>query len=241
MHQCGMNSRAGAWLRPARFSTALARECRPMLRRGLTPVALIVATLAGLAPALGDEDMRTAAAYLQGLRDRGYFDLADEYLEMLRAAPGTPENVKETIDYEQGRVMLDEASRTQDLVFRKELLDKARGKLVAFTTAHPKHARAPEALVQLARLLVERGHLAMIMVGETEDAKEKAAKLAEARTSFDQARTAYEQADQTLSAAFKAFPAFLPDNDPRKTERDRTHIAMMDAQLQKAVVDYEQG
>src|SRR2546421_9139484 len=116
-----------------------------MLRRGLTPAVAILGTLAGLALARGDEDMRTAAQYLQGLRDRGYFDLADDYLEMLRGAPGTPADIKETIDYEQGRILIDEASRTADLVFQKELLDKARGKLVAFTAAHPKNARAPEA------------------------------------------------------------------------------------------------
>src|SRR5262245_20135852 len=127
-----------------------------MHRRGLTPAALLVATLAALAPARADEDMRTAAQYLQGLRDRGYFDLADQYLEMLRKAPGAPESVKETIDYEQGRILLDEAAQTHDLVFRKELFDKARSKLVAFTAAHPKSPKAPEALVQLARLLVER-------------------------------------------------------------------------------------
>jgi hypothetical protein len=213
-----------------------------MVRRGLTWVAVVVATWLGHAAARGEEDMRTAPKYLQGLRERGYFELADQFLESLRQAPNTPEEFRQTIDYEQGRLMIDEAARTGDLGLKKELLDKARGKLVTFTQKNPNHALASESLVQLARLLVERGHLAMVQQAETEDPKAKAAKLLEARTSFDQAREAYAQADEKLSAAFKVFPPHIPDDQSqKKEERDRTHIAMMEAQLQKAVVDYEQG
>jgi tetratricopeptide (TPR) repeat protein len=152
-----------------------------------------------------------------------------------------PESLKATIDYEQGRVMIDEASRTGDLGLRKELLDKARSKIATFTKKHPEHEQASAALVELARLLVERGHLAMIQAGDADNPRDKAAKLAEARASFDQARQAYTKADEKLSAAFKTFPPHIPENDPRKAVRDRTQFAMMDAQLQKAVVEYEQG
>lgn len=213
-----------------------------MLRLAETLAAVLVATLVVAATARGQEDMRTASKFLDGLRERGYYELAAEYLERLRTLPDTPAELRDTIDYEQGRIMIDEASKTGDLVLRKELLDKARGKLVAFTEAHPKDPLAPEAYVQLARLLVERGHLAMLRGEETDKPKEKAALVAEARSSFDDARAAYNQADEKLTAAFKTFPTFIPDNETRrKEERDRTHTAMMDAQLQKAVVDYEQG
>ena len=95
--------------------------------------------------------------------------------------------------------------------------------------------------MQLARLLVERGHLAVLLGEESEDKAEKNAKLIEARTSFDQARAAYVKADERLTAEFKAFPNFLADDDPRKPRRERSHAGMMDAELQKAIVDYEQG
>lgn len=212
-----------------------------MVRSESTGVALLAIVLAGFAPVPPDEDMRTASEYLQGLRNRGYYDLAEEYLEGLRTQPRTPDELKSTIDYEQGRLMIDEASKTGDLVLRKDLLDKARAKLAAFTKNNPKHPLATEALVQLARLLVERGHTAVIQSGDATDPKEKQAKLAEARTSFNDARTAYTKADEMVTAAFNTFPHFINDNDPKKAERERTHTAMMNAQLQKAVVDYEQG
>src|SRR5262249_48072828 len=97
----------------------------------------------------------TALKFVQGLRERGYFELALEYLEGLRNAPATPPDLKTIIDYEMGRSLLDEAAHTADLERRKEMFDQARGRLDAFAKANPKHALAPEALVQLARLLVE--------------------------------------------------------------------------------------
>ena len=175
-----------------------------MVRRDLTWAAVVVATLFGAATARGEEDMRTAPQFLQGLRERGYYDLADQLLETLRTAPGTPEAFRQTIDYEQGRLMIDEASRTGDLGLRKEQLDKARAKLVTFTQKNPNHALVAESLVQLARLLVERGHLAMVQVAETDDPKLKEAKLVEARGSFDQAREAYPVSYTHLTLPTKA-------------------------------------
>src|SRR5262249_51444547 len=140
-----------------------------------------------------------------------------------------------------GRILLDEASNTGDLGRKRELLEEARAKLDAFTRANPKHDLFVEASVQKARLLVERGHLARLQGDESEDKAEKAARLAEARSSFDQARKAYADADERLQATFKGFPPFIPERDPRKAERDRVHTAMMDAQIQKAIVDHEQG
>jgi tetratricopeptide (TPR) repeat protein len=214
-----------------------------MLRRAFPLAALLAATLvpSWARPARGDEDSRTALEFVQALRERGYFDLAGDYLEKLRAEKGTPDSVRAVIDYEFGRLLIDEASKSGDLVRRKELLEQARTRLETFTKTQPNHELASEALVQLARLLVERGHLAVLLGEETEDKAEKNAKLVEARTSFDQARAAYIKADERLRAEFKQFPNFLPEDDPRKEKRDRTHAAMMDAELQKAIVDYEQG
>ncbi|WP_422931297.1 tetratricopeptide repeat protein [Singulisphaera sp. PoT] len=211
-----------------------------MLRFESTLGGLVAVLALAATPAFGEEDMRVAPAYLQGLRDKGYFELVDELLERLRTDPKTPKDILETIDYEQGRVMIDEASRTGDLVLRKELLDKARGKLVAFTKDHASNPLAPEAFVQLARLHVERGHLAMLKSNETEKDNEKNALMGEARASFEEARTAYTQAEGKLDTALKAYPNFLPEGE-EKEKREKVRIALMDAQLQKAVVDYEQG
>ena len=123
-----------------------------MLRRALPLLAVLTATVAGFAR--GDEDTRTALGFEQALREKGYFDLAGEYLDKLRSEKSTPDEIRTVIDYEFGRLLIDEAAKTGDLVRRKELLEQARGRLETFTKAHPNHELASEALVQLARLLV---------------------------------------------------------------------------------------
>ena len=214
-----------------------------MVRRAFSVVVVFATLSLAFAPpaARADEDVRIVSKFLQGLREKGYYDLAVDYLDKLREQRDVPIEVLETIDYELGRITLDEASKTGDLVRRKELLDQARARLDSFTKSQPNNPKAPDALVQLARLLVERGHLAVLQADETEVKADKDAKLAEARESFDEARAAYGKADTNLSAAFAKFPRFIPDGDPRRDERDRTHTSLMEAQLQKAVVDYEQG
>ena len=215
-------------------------------RRAFLLAAVLAGTLVWLAPARADEDSRTALKFVQALREHKLYDVAIGYLDQIRQERGIPNNIRALIDYEEGRILLDEAAATGDLVHRKELLENARGKLDSFTRVNPNHSLRPEALVQLARLLVERGHLAVLLGedadGATAEGKgEKAARLAEARSSFDKARIAYQEADEQLKTAYKTYPPFLPENDPRKEERDRIHTSFMDAELQKAVVDYEQG
>ena len=216
-----------------------------MVRRGFYWSGIFVASWIALAflpsMVLAQEDVRDAQRYFQGLRDRQYFDLAAEYLEQVRALPDAPADFRVLIDYELGRMLLDEAAKTGDLVRRKELLDQARVRLDAFSKANANHSKASDALVELARLLVERGHLAMLQAFDTEVKAENETKLAEARGSFDQARTAYETADKKLKEAFGKFPPFIPDGDPRKDDREKAQTAMMLAQLQKAIVEYEQG
>ncbi len=217
-----------------------------MLRRGRGFRPGIALFVLGIAPVLfptslrADEDARSAPDFVQGLRDRGYFDLATEYLERIKTQADTPAEYRVVIDYELGRMLVDEASRSGDLARRQELLEQARERLNAFTKANPNHAKASDALIELARLLVERGHLALLQADELE-AKEREGKLSEARAFFEQARAAFVGAEEKLKAAFAKYPPFIPDGDPKKEEKERIHTSLMMAQLQKAIVDYEQG
>ena len=221
---------------------------RPGLPRGHAPApacALILALASGAPAARAQstpvDDPRTASEFFEGLRDRGYFDLAADYLEAARKSPEAPAGLVATADFEMGRLLLEEASKTGDIVRRRDLLEQARNRLDAWSKANPDHPKAPEALVSLARLLGERGHLAMLQADESDDKAEKDAKVAESRASLDQARAAYEAADKRLQAAFAKFPSYLADGDPRKAEKEQTQTSLMNAQLQRAVIDFEQG
>src|SRR4051812_6953948 len=45
--------------------------------------------------------------FLQGLRERGYHDLANEYIDRLAQDPAAPADLKAVLEYESGRGLLD--------------------------------------------------------------------------------------------------------------------------------------
>ena len=143
---------------------------------------------------LAGEDSRTALAFIEQLRERGLHDQALEYLNILRADAGLPANIKVLLDYEEGRTLIDEAAKSGDLVLREDLLKEARGKLEGFVKANPQLTETRDALVLMAKLLIERGHLAMLFSDESPDPVKREAKAAEARAAFTQAHEAYANA-----------------------------------------------
>jgi TolA-binding protein len=213
-----------------------------MLHRWLI-LALLLAGLSDRAARAADDESQATGSeeqrFLEGLRKRGYHDLAIEYLEALRKAPETPADFKATIDYEEGRCLLDEAVGSGDLERRREVLDRARAKLAAFAEANPKNPLASDALVKMARILVERGHTAVLQANDPKGVAEAQAKLAEARASFASARKAYDQALGQLQKVLDGFPKFIPVDDPRRPAREAAQVAVMDTRLQRALVEYE--
>ena len=57
---------------------------------------------------------------------------------MLRADAQLPAAVKDVLDYEEGRTLIDEAAKTDDLVLRDELLRDASEKLEGFAKTNPQ-------------------------------------------------------------------------------------------------------
>lgn len=190
--------------------------------------------------------------FLQGLRERGYFDLALEQIDTLLKNPATPADLKPVLNYEIGRGLLEQATATADLDRRQAILEQARGKLEEFTKAFPDHALAAEALMQSARLNLERGHTALLLANEvrTENEQgqpipaartEREAKLVAARAAFEMSRSAYDQARARLKADYEKYPQFIPKTDPRFDLKERARGAFLEGELQRGVVDYEEA
>jgi len=207
---------------------------RRILARALAPALLLV----GLPEARAVDDPRFAADFVQGLRERGYYDLALEYLDGLRQAPSTPADLKKSIDYEEGRTLIEAATHANDPDASKEKLDQAKLKIEAFVKANPDLPQTTEALVELAHLLYERGLTEVDLAGDARNPGEKDNKLAGARGYYDNARDAYNRAFERLNAKLGSYPKFIPADDPAKNDRERVRNSLMQAELQKAVVDY---
>ncbi len=214
-----------------------------MLRRLIVPLALVLAGLCGpggpWSVARAGEDPRTALRFVRELRDHGLHELALQYIEALRHESGLPAEVTAVLDYEEGRTEIDEAAKTGDLMHGRELLEQARLKLESFIKANPNHSLAREAMVQEARMLVQRGHLALLLADDAQDPAQKSARRGEARAAFSQAREAFARAVAQLDTSYKSFSGFIPKGDPRLEERTKIYSALLDAKLQQAVSIYE--
>jgi hypothetical protein len=212
---------------------------RHAVRWGWVVLAASLLEIIAAGPACAAEDSRTVLLFVNSLREHGLHEYALQYLEILHADADLPPDIKNVLDFEVGKTLIDEAAKSNDLVRREELLKEARSQLETFAAAHPDLPQARDALVLMAKLLIERGHLALLFSEETQDKQKKEAKATEARTAFTQAHDAYAKAVDPLEAALKKYPGFIADGDPRKDERDKLHTALLDAKLQKGVSDYE--
>jgi cellulose synthase operon protein C len=207
--------------------------------RSLILVAVFAGLLALGLPARAGEDPRTVVKFLQELKTHGMHEEALYFIGQLRDDASLPADLKVTLDYEEGRTLIDEASRSNDLVLRDELLRDAKEKLDGFVKANPQRPEARDALVQLAKMLVERGYLAVLQSEDTKDKSKKDAKLAEARAAYIQAREAYGKAVEALKPALAKYPVSMSENDPRRPERDLVEASYLDAMLQQGVCDHE--
>jgi tetratricopeptide (TPR) repeat protein len=214
-------------------------SCRGFDLREIAVVALGVIVAAATPPVQAGEDSRTALAFVQELKDRGLHDVALEYIAQLRGDSAQPEAVKSVLDYEEGRILIDEADKSGDLVRREDLLKEAREKLEGFVKSHGQVKQADDARVQLGKLLIASGHTALQMSDETPDAGKKQAKVAEARAAFTEAHSRYAAVIEPLKAAHKKYAGYLEKTDPRAAERDAIYVTLLTATLQAAVADYE--
>ncbi len=113
------------------------------------------------------------------------------------------------LDYEEGRTLIDEAARSHDLVLREELLRDAVRKARRIRRKHTRSSmQARDAQVHMGKLLLQRGHTAMLLSEDAHDAAKKAAKVAEARAAFNQAREAYRQCHRAAQGRVQEVRAF---------------------------------
>jgi cellulose synthase operon protein C len=209
-----------------------------MLRRISISTLSTALLLAGMGESRAADDPRFAYDFVQALRDHGYFDVALQYLEALRDDPEVPDALKKNLAFEEGRTLIAEATHSQDPDFSKAKLEQAKVKLDSFVQANPDSPQTTDALVELAHLLYERGLNEVDMAGDARGASDKESKLAAARGYYQNARLSYTKAFERLNNKLVEYPKYIPPEDPRKLERERLRNTVMQAELQKSVINY---
>lgn len=193
-------------------------------------------------PCPGAED---AWKFLDGLRQRGYYDIALDYLERLGADTNCPDDLKQVLDYEFGATLIDSSRVADSLDARQQQLDQARARFEKFLKEHPRHARAADAGTQLARVLLERGRIKMeLAASPARSPAEKRLLAQEARQLFQEARKTFEGTEAKLREVLKGFESVPLDEKrdaARLAERDQARAQFVQTRLAVASAVYEIG
>src|SRR5947207_12302194 len=117
---------------------------REFIRRRFLFGLLLVTAVAVPAPA-----NEPAQAFLDGLRERRYFDSALDYLNQAANDPAVPDSFKEMIPYERGTTLVQGAALQRDTAARESQLNEAQKALREFIQAKPENLYAVAARSQL--------------------------------------------------------------------------------------------
>ncbi|NMC19822.1 MAG: hypothetical protein GYA33_05315, partial [Thermogutta sp.] len=177
--------------------------------------------------------------FLEGLRERGYFDTAVDYLDGLAADPTCPPDLKEEIDYQAGTTWVLAAAQTRVTLTREQYLNRAMDRLKKFVQEHPQHPLVGDANAQLAQVLVERA--------KTTLASAEGKPEAEAARLREEARAAIQEAQKSfavfLAAARKRAEAFqgrvVDSNSREGREREAAYRDYLRARLYAVGAQYQ--
>src|SRR5258708_900347 len=126
-----------------------------MMRR-IPSISILVLWVGMALPALAQTSQKPHLDLVRGLRKEALADLALQYLDELRAGTPRPE-IAIVMPFEYARTYLDLAAQENDEGKRSSLISKAKHELETFISANPTHELAPQANVELARMLSLQG------------------------------------------------------------------------------------
>ncbi|MEI8374830.1 MAG: hypothetical protein WCJ35_18560 [Planctomycetota bacterium] len=176
---------------------------------------------------------------LNGLRAKGHYDEAIDYLQHAQANSSTQKTFLETIDYELAVTRIDSAASMAETQ-RDQPLQLAQESLIKFLADHPQHTLTTAARAQLGNLLFDRGRLQRMLAGQYEgQARQKYLKAA--RGLLSQAEEHWAGIDQTAEVELKQIVFVRGDDIKRSEARDQIHRRQLQARLARAWVQYELG
>lgn len=211
---------------------------RMVLRRWMSGLLAAVVLVAAVAvPAVAEEE---AARFLEALESLRYYDLALDYVQQMRTSPLCPKAFKVTIDYDAGRLLIRSAVTAGTM--REQRLEEARQAFEAFIKAQPGHPLSADAALQLANVVVEKGKLRAGLAAQPgKQEAEKTKLLDEARSLYQDALKAFEQAEKRAYELAKRLEEEAKQDPRKEPQRDDARRELLLARLSVAGVIHEIG
>ncbi|MEO2024584.1 MAG: hypothetical protein ABGZ23_01745 [Fuerstiella sp.] len=183
------------------------------------------------------------SAFIEGLRQRKFFDTALEYVDSLGRRVDVPAELAKTLDLERGVTYREMAAASRVPEDREQALTRAEQALKKFTSEHPGHPRAAYANSELGELLFERAR-SLIWDAESPSNADKAGQLQQqARSLIEQAKAIYQTAHDQYERLYKAFPPFIDrtKDEDAYLERLSAEVKYLRAWFSLVRCTYERG
>jgi len=219
----------------------------PMAEMRFRPVPVLVA-LWLLVPSIVSAQGPTVGtsregSFLEALRQRGYFEYAQLYLDELEKSSVVPAEIKAVISYERAITFLEAGRQAASPSEKTPLYDRALGFLDQFVKANPKHALAADANSQRGRILLGKARVEIWQSQSPSNSGNRATFQQAARGQVIAARKIFQAAHDQFQKAWKAFPTFLDRVQQSKLfeKRKRAEALYMRAQYDLALCTYEEA
>lgn len=204
------------------------RPLRAALGAAISSVFFLGISISPLETARADEDWER---FLQALDDRGYDDVALDYLRLLEKSGNAPPELAAELDFRLGVATLKSLS-TAPASARADLAAQGRASLERYLAANPDSPNAAAANAALAQTLIDAGERSLADAakkGVSEDAKSKA--LLAARVAFADAK---KPLDAALQAAQTRVQAVQKDPKAKQNDKQAARAEFVDLTLRKA-------
>ncbi|HEY5315067.1 MAG TPA: tetratricopeptide repeat protein, partial [Pirellulales bacterium] len=163
--------------------------------------------------------------FLDGLYERGYGELAVDYLKQLSGRSDLPADFRAVLDLEMATALRVAAAETLNADESAQWLATAQDHLQKFLKEHADHPRAAAAFVAFGDLASERGDKVLALALRAKG-KEPSPLFLDARKDFEDARPKYEKAVELYETQFNAAVAeekkaaeAAADKPPRRVVR----------------------
>ncbi len=169
--------------------------------------------------------------FIEGLRDRGYYDITLVYLDKLEQRSDLPTDIKERIPYERAQTLLASVRELSSVDAQRQQLDAAEAAFEQFAKASPGNPLAATANTWRGRILFEKARVEIFECDDPANQTKRKDYQAKARRLLNEARRLFEQAAAQNKKALDEFPAFIPEAEEEKhaarTKIENTYIEVV--------------
>jgi len=216
-----------------------------MKQRSLLIVVTVVLTATFLTSWRPLPAAEPVVEFVEGLRRRGYYDTAQEYLDRIENDPQIPGEIRQRIAYERAVVLNEKALNLQNAELKHRLLDRAAAELDRFIKDmkqnNPNHPLLGDAQTRQGKIFLGKARVNILEAGSADAGRRK--QLQQKALEFiDQAEAIFKDAREEHRKHWKSFPVYIPPEEREKRRaRRKAEVEYMKSQIDLAKTTYDRA